>query len=102
MSANATPDPVQQQLSRALENAESLKKRIETGQDIELDEFRLLAQQIAAQMEEARAQLERFVGPIDAELLRAKLQQQLSPEEYAEWLEFEQKRNDTPSEQGQN
>ncbi len=92
MSDSPSTDPFEQPLSELSAYAESLSRRVHAGEDVDLDEYRLLAQRLAEQLEAARTQLERIVGPVDPEALNAKLQAKLSDEEYEHWVEFEKKR----------
>jgi phytoene/squalene synthetase len=88
-------------LQEALSRAELLKKRIEAGEDIDETEIQAIARLIATQMEEARSMLEKVVGPVDHEQLKANLKAKLSPREYEEWLAAEEERRKFQSEFGQ-
>jgi hypothetical protein len=73
-------------------DAEALKARLDSGEEIDEKELIMLARQLATQIETARAMLEEAVGPIDRDVMRAEMQKRLSPEEFAEWSATEEQR----------
>jgi multidrug efflux pump subunit AcrA (membrane-fusion protein) len=79
-------------LQGALAQAEALQARIESGEEIEEKELTALARMLATQMEEVRGKLESAFGPIDPDVLRARMKIDLSPEEFEEWEAGEQER----------
>jgi hypothetical protein len=85
-------DEAAQLIRKTNEEAEALKARLEAGEEIDEKELIALARQMATQIEMARAMLESMVGPIDPQQMHAKMEADLSPQEYQNWVATEKDR----------
>ena len=85
--ADPTTELIKGLLSEATEKAEALQKRLEAGEEVSEEEMTAVARAIAEAIEEANEKLREMVGPIDSALLREKIVEDLTPEEFEEWSE---------------
>jgi hypothetical protein len=85
--ADATHELIKGLLSKATQNAEALQARLEAGEDVSDEEMTRIAKAVAEAIEEANAKLRAMVGPIDTALMREKIVENMTPEEFAEWIE---------------
>ncbi len=64
-----------------------MSARLEAGEDVSEEEMTTIARLVAEAVEEANAKLREMVGPLDSALLREKMVEKLSPEEFEQWSE---------------
>jgi hypothetical protein len=81
-------------MGEVMQTAKDLEQRLQSGEEIDEKELKVLARMLAVQMEHVRSRLEEAMGPIDPEELRAQMEAQLSPEEFAEWSAHEEERKE--------
>jgi hypothetical protein len=74
-------------LHEATQNAEALQSRLEAGEDVSEDEMMAVAKGVAEAIEEANSRLRAMLGPIDTALLREKVVENMTPEEFEQWSE---------------
>jgi hypothetical protein len=72
-------------LHRAVKDAESLQNRLEAGEDVSEDEMIAIARGVAEAIEEANAKLREMLGSMDTALLREKLVENMTQEEFEAW-----------------
>jgi hypothetical protein len=89
MSEDSRIDEAGSLIRKTNMDAEELKNRLESGEQIDEKELVALSRRLATQIELARTLLEEMVGPIDPEIMRAEMKERLSPEEYQEWVQTE-------------
>ena len=99
MPNNGLDHQAHQLLEDALMEAESIKKRMESGVEVSEEELNRLAQSLAAQLNQVRQHIEQAFGPIDNAKLSKQLETQLPPEEFEAWKAEEAERNKLIAEQ---
>src|SRR5690348_1232313 len=80
-------DEIKLLLEKATQDAEALQKRLEAGEDVTDDEMTAIAKGVAEAIEAANARLRDMLGPIDTALLREKMVERMTPEEFEAWSE---------------
>ena len=80
-------DVIKDLLHSATQDAEALQSRLEAGEDVPDEELNSIARSVAERIEEANRMLKEMIGPIDTALLREKMVENMTPEEFEEWSE---------------
>jgi len=80
-------DLIKELLEKANRDTSDLQARLEAGEDVSEEEMTQIARGVAEAIEQANATLREMIGPIDTALLREKMVERMSPEEFAEWSE---------------
>jgi hypothetical protein len=85
--ADSTTELIKGLLHEATIKAEALQSRLEAGEDVSEDEMMAVAKGVAEAIEEANSRLRAMIGPIDTALLREKIVEDMTPEEFEQWSE---------------
>jgi hypothetical protein len=85
--ADQPTDAVKDLLVKATRDAEALQARLEAGEDVPEEEMTAIAKAVAEAIEEANAKLREMIGPMDSALLREKIVENMTPEEFEQWTE---------------
>ena len=80
-------EEVRDLLQEAVAKAEGLQARLDHGEKVSEDEMTRIAKDVANAIEEANAKLRAMLGPIDSALLREKMVENMTPEEFEQWSE---------------
>ena len=83
--AEASPNEIQAILQKATHDAEALQARMEAGENVTEEEMTAVAKAVAEAIEEANAKLRAMIGPMDTALLREKIVENMTPEEFEQW-----------------
>jgi hypothetical protein len=85
--ADSTAELIKVLLQEATQKAEALQARLEAGEDVPEEEMMAVARGVAEAIEEANTKLRAMIGPIDSALLREKIVEDMTPEEFDRWSE---------------
>src|SRR5258708_18516942 len=85
--SDSVTEQVRELLQKATVAAESLQQRLEAGEDVSEEEMTGIAQMVAEAIEEANVKLREMIGPVDSALLREKMVENMTPEEFEQWSE---------------
>lgn len=78
-------DEISALLKKATKDAEGLQARLDAGEDVTEEEMTSIARAVAEAIEDANEKLRSMLGPIDSALLREKIVENMTPEEYEQW-----------------
>ncbi len=81
------PEDIKDLLQQALSELEHLHARLEAGEDVSDEERTKVARAVAEAIEDANAKLKEMVGPMDSALLRERMVERMTPEEFEDWSE---------------
>ena len=84
---DAAHELIKDLLSKATQDAETLHARLEAGEDVSDEEMSQIARSVAEAIEEANGKLREIIGPIDTALMREKIVENMTPEEFEQWSE---------------
>ncbi len=80
-------DEIRDLLDKATKDAEQLQSRLEAGEQVSEEEMTLVAKGVAEALEETNAKLRAMLGGMDSALLREKMVEKMTPEEFEQWSE---------------
>jgi len=78
---------IKELLEQANQSTAALQARLEAGEEVSEEEMTVIARGVAEAIEEANATLREMLGPMDSALLREKMVERMTPEEFEEWSE---------------
>lgn len=78
---------IRELLQKATRDTEALQARLQAGEEVSEEEMTAIARSVALAIEEANQKLHEMLGPMDSALLREKMVENMTPEEFEEWSE---------------